>query len=118
MNYEYIKKDWERTGFLEELPEDRKNMVVNCFNLAIKWVTDDALVTGKRQGELETLVLPIMYRIGKFVDLTDAQVMEICKEFRHGWLDFQSEKHEDIEDPELHFVRAFSEAKIDQYKKL
>jgi hypothetical protein len=110
------KKNWERIGFLEELPEDRKDMVVNCFNLAIKWVTDDTLVRGKRQGELETLVLPIMYRIAKVVDLTESQVIEILKDFYHAWLSFDPTKDEKSADPELHFVKTFCESKINQYK--
>ena len=110
-------KEFEDFGLLQELPEDRKEMAVFCYNIAIKWITDNSLVTSNDKiGEIEPLILPIFYRIAKVVDLTETQVLETCKEFRQSWLNFDPTKYVNIGDPELHFVKSFAEMKINQYK--
>jgi hypothetical protein len=110
-------KEWEDFGLLAELPEDRKEMVVFCYNTAIKWLTDDLAVTHKKQETFEVLILPTFYRIAKIVDLTEAQVLEICKEFRISWLKFDPTELVNVDDPEAHFIASFAEMKINQYKK-
>lgn len=110
-------KEWEDFGLLAELPEDRKEMTVFCYNIAMKWMTDDSLVTSNDKiGEIEPLILPIFYRIAKVVNLTEVQVLETCKEFRQAWSDFDPTKLVNIDDPELYLVRTFAEMKINQYK--
>ena|ERR1035437_4059774 len=109
-------KEWEDFGLLQELPDDRKEMVVSCYNIVIKWITDDLIATNNRIGEIEPLILPIFYRIAKVIDLTETQVLEICKEFRQSLINFDPTKYENIGDPELHFVKSFAEMKINQYK--
>jgi hypothetical protein len=109
-------KEWEDFGFLAELPEDRKEMVVFCFNIAVDWLIDDLVVTLKKQGEFETLILPLFYRIAKIVDLTETQILEICKEFRISWLQFDPTELVNVDDPELHFIASFAEMKINQLK--
>lgn len=111
-------KEWEDYGLLQEIPEDRKEMVVSCFNIATKWLMEGSLVSSERQGEIETLMLPLFYRIAKFVDLTEMQVLEICKEFRQSWLQHAvGERYPEFVDPEAEFLRAFAEMKINQYKQ-
>lgn len=110
-------KEWEDYGLLAEIPEDRKEMVVSCFNISSKWLVEDSLVTTEKHGEFETMVLPLFYRIAKIVDLTEEQVIEICKEFRQGWVDFDPTELVNIGDPELHFVKSFAEMKINQLKQ-
>jgi hypothetical protein len=109
-------KDYEDYGLLAELPEDRKEMAVFCYNIATKWVTDGFLVTDV-QETFEVLVLPLFYRIAKEIDLTEAQVLETCRELRQSWSDFNPTKLVNVGDPELHFIKSFAEAKINQYKQ-
>lgn len=109
-------KEWEDFGLLAELPEDRKQMTVDCYNIATKWLMDCSIVTSEKAGEFEPLVLPIFYRITKVIDLTEAQVLETCKEFLHSWSLFDLIEHVSLGDPELHFVESFAEMKINQYK--
>ena len=33
---EYTREKWEELGLLEQLPEDRKEMTVFCYNIVIK----------------------------------------------------------------------------------
>ena len=110
-------KEWEDFGLLAELPEDQKQMAVDCYNIAIKWLTDDLMVTDNKIGEIEPLILPIFYRIAKVVDLTETEILETCKEFRQALLVFDPTKLVNIDDPELYFVKSFAENKIKQYKK-
>ena len=113
-------KEWEKIGFLSDIPEERKQMVADCFNTASKWLIEGSIVTSEKQGELETLVFPLFYRIAKVVDLTEAQVLETCKEFRQAWVDFDPSQLINVEylaDPELHFVKSFAEMKINQLKQ-
>jgi hypothetical protein len=109
-------KEFEDFGLLAELPEDRKEMVVFCYNIAIKWVTDRPIITDDRIGEIEVLILPLFYRIAKIVDLTEVQVLETCKEFWHSWLDADMTEYDKLVDPEAAFLKAFAEMKINQYK--
>lgn len=110
-------KEFEDFGLLAELPEDRKQMTVDCYNIAIKWVTDHSLVvTDDRMGEIEVLILPLFYRIAKVVDLNETQVLETCKEFWHSWLHADMTRYAKLIDPEAAFLKAFAEMKINQYK--
>ena len=113
-------KEWEDYGLLAELPEERKQMVVECFNTASKWLIEGSLVTLEEQGDVETLILPLFYRIAKIVDLTEAEVLEICRDFRHAWLTKdadEAESHYNAIDFELMFLSKFAEMKINQYKQ-
>jgi len=107
-------KEWEDFGLLAELPEDRKQMTVDCYNIAIKWIIDDNIISDNIIGEIEPLILPVFYRIAKIVDLTETEMLETCKEFRQAWLSFDPTKLVNVDDPELHFVKSFAENKITQ----
>jgi hypothetical protein len=110
-------KEWEDFGLLAELPEDRKQMTVDCYNIAMKWLIDAPInVNDKIIGEIEPLILPVFYRIAKVVDLTETEVLDTCKEFRESWLSFDPTKLINVGDPELHFVKSFAENKINQIK--
>jgi hypothetical protein len=106
-------KEWEDYGLLAELPEDRKEMVVFCYNIVMDWLTKDDI----HKEEIEGLILPTFYRIAKIVDLTETQVLETCKEFGQSWLGFDPTELLNVDDPELHYVASFAENKINQYKK-
>jgi hypothetical protein len=105
-------KEWEDYGLLAELPEDRKEMVVFCYNIVMDWLTKDDI----HEEEIEELLFPIFYRIAKVVDLTETEILETCKEFRQSWLSFDPTKLVDVDDPELYFVKSFAEKKINQIK--
>ena len=113
-NFEgYTREKWEELGLLAELPEDRKEMVVSCYNIVMDWLTKD----DTHKEEIEELLLPTFYRITKIINLTEAQVLETCKEFGQSWLGFDSTELLNVDDPELHYVASFAEEKINQYKK-
>ena len=105
-------KEWEDFGLLAELPENRKEMVANCYNIVMDWLTKD----DTHEEEIEFLLLPVFYRIAKIVDLTKEQVLETCKEFQQAWLDFDPTKLVNVDDSELYLVKSFVEMKINQYK--
>jgi hypothetical protein len=118
IQYYSTLKEWENSGLLTNIPEERKQMMVNCFNSAIKWITSNSIVSDDvRLGEFETMILPVLYRIVKEVDLTEEKVFEVCREFRHSWLNFDPTNLVNIADPEQHFVKTYAEIKINQYKK-
>jgi hypothetical protein len=113
---EYTKEKWEDFGLLAELPEDRKEMVVSCYNIVMDWLAKD----DSHEEEIEALILPLLYRIAKIVDLTKTQVIEICKEFQQSWSTKDSdeaESHYLAIDFEMMFISKFAEMKINQYKK-
>jgi hypothetical protein len=110
-------QEWEEYGLLAEIPEDRKQMVVDCFNFACKWLIEGSFVSDEPQGELETMILPLFYRIAKVVDLTEAQMLDICREFRQTWKKTDRTKFPEYADVELEVVRGFAESKIEQYKQ-
>jgi hypothetical protein len=110
-------EEWENSGLLKDIPEDRKQMVVNCFNIAVDWLTADKVVSADdTDGQIETLILPLFYRIAKEVDLNKTQVLETCKEFRQSWLHADMTRYAKLIDPEAAFLRAFAEMKVNQYK--
>ena len=61
---EYTREKWEELGLLAELPEDRKEMVVSCYNIVMDWLAKD----DSHEEEIEALILPVFYRIAKIVD--------------------------------------------------
>jgi hypothetical protein len=110
-------KEWENSGLLQDISEDRKQMMVDCFNVAIDWLTADKVVSADdTDDQIETLILPLFYRIAKIVDLNKIQVLEICKEFRQSWSHADMTRYAKIVDPEAAFLKAFAEMKISQYK--
>ena len=115
--YYKTQEEWEGSGLLQDIPEDRKQMVVDCFNIAIDWITEDKVVSDDdRMGEIEVLILPLFYRIAKEVDLNKTQVLETCKEFRQSWLNADMTRYAKLIDPEAAFLQAFAGMKIIQYK--
>jgi hypothetical protein len=112
-------KEWEDFGLLAELPEDRKEMVVFCYNIAVKWITDGLLVTDNdKMTEIEQLILPLLYRIAKIVDLTETEVLETCKEFQQSWLTekVKVDEYNMVIDFEMMFIAKFAEMKINEIK--
>jgi hypothetical protein len=111
---EYTKEEWEDFGLLAQLPEDRKEMVVNCYNIVMDWLTKD----DTHEEEIEPLLFPLLYRIAKIVDLTETEVLETCKEFQQSWLmeKVKVDEYNMIIDFEMMLIAKFAEMKINQHK--
>lgn len=105
-------KEWEDFGLLEQLPEDRKEMTVFCYNVVMEWLTKD----DSHEEYIESAILALFYRIAKIVDLTEVQVLETCKEFQNSWKNTDWTRYIQLSDPEAAFLKAFAEMKITQYK--
>lgn len=107
--------EWEKSGLLQDISEDRKEMITNCFNIAVDWINDIKIADdGERIGEIEVLIFPLFYRIAKEVDLDKIQILEVCKEFRHAWYRADMSRYPKSIDPEAAFLKAFAEMKINQ----
>jgi hypothetical protein len=116
MEEEYSRKKWEMLGFLEGVPENRKDKVVESMNFATNWLTRLKENSDEDTSELETITLPVMLRIALQVDMTKAEVLESCKELRQQWEKFDRTRFPKTVDPEAAFCKAFGEMKISQYK--
>ena len=103
-------------GLLGSTPEDRKDKVVESLNFATNWLSRLKDNSGEDTGELETITLPVVLRIANQVDLTEVEVLEICKELRQQWQKFDRTRFPGNIDPEAAFCKSFAEMKINQYK--
>ncbi len=116
MTEEYSKEKWEMLGFLESVPENRKDKVVESMNFATNWLSHLNDNSDEDTSEIETITLPVILRIALQVDLTKAEVLETCKELRQQWVKFDRTRFPKSVDPEAAFCKSFAEMKINQYK--
>lgn len=115
-NHTYTRKQWENLGLLVNTPENRKDGVVHSLNVAVKWLVD-APINSDDDGEIETITLPAILRITNEVDLTDIEVLEICKELRITYKNFDRTRYIRLKDPEASFIKEFCNIEIKEHKK-
>lgn len=75
----YTREKWEEFGLLESTPEDRKDKAVHALNLAVHWINDNSI---NSDAQLGTLPVTIILLIVNKIDVTDEEVLNICKEVR------------------------------------
>jgi hypothetical protein len=75
----YTREKWEEFGLFESTPEDRKDKAVRALNLAVNWINNNAI---NSDSQLSTLPVTIILLIVNKVDVTDEEVLNICKEVR------------------------------------
>ena len=92
---DYTKEKWENLGLLNNIPEDRKDNVVETLNFAVKLLldnqihlsnritreSDDLTITGDDLIKLETVFIPLLLRTLVFVDISHEEIKYIYNDF-------------------------------------
>jgi hypothetical protein len=116
-NFEgYTREKWEDLGLLETIPEDRKDKAVHALNLSCKWTSDKTI----NPDEIyETLPISIILLIIKKIDLSDEEVLNICKEVRPAVEAYDFGKFNGISSLglECEFMHEFTEYQINKLQK-
>lgn len=110
---EYTREKWEEIGISESIPEDRKDKAVRALNIALKWIHDNSI---NSDDEIETLPLSIILLIIKKVDISDEEVLNICKEVRPAVEAYDFSRFNGISQLglECEFMHEFSELRIEK----
>jgi hypothetical protein len=78
---EFTKEQWENIGLLEGVSEDRKEMVSHAMTLAFNWIDSQPKPEQDIPGyQHEIYPLEAARRVAMSIDLTDEEILEICKE--------------------------------------
>lgn len=112
----YTREKWEELGLLESTPEDRKDKAVHALNLAVRWMNDNSI---NSDDEVETLPVTIILLIINKVDVTDEEVLNICKEVRPAVEAYDFGKFNGISQIglECEFMHEFTEHQIEKLQK-
>jgi hypothetical protein len=113
-NYSKTKEEWEKIGVLELTPEDRKDKVVNALNIAVKWLIEFPINIDTTADYINVIVPVVIVRIANNVDISEDEVLMICKEINIAYKNFDPSTLPDSTDPDAEFFRAFCDAKINQ----
>jgi len=112
---EWNRKKWEEIGVLVGIPEYRKDIVAYAMTVAFNWIEQN--MSGCQH---EVLPIEVVNRIARTIDLTDEQILEICKEVHpaHDGYDFNKFNYVggNTIDYEAEFVGEFCDKKIEQLK--
>ena len=110
---EYTKEKWEELGLLESTPEDRKDKAVHALNLALKWISDKSINSDISES-FETLPVTIILLIVNKIDVTDEEILNICKEVRPAVESYDFNKFNGISAMglECEFMHEFTEYQI------
>lgn len=105
---------WDDIGLLDKLPHDRKKFVANMFEKAKDIMLDYQIHTNE---EINVLIFPIIYKVGKEIDFNIKQLETIFNEVR-DCLNTNKNEREYLEninvDFEQLFVYGYSKKKIKQ----
>ncbi|MFA5207114.1 MAG: hypothetical protein WC428_00290 [Candidatus Paceibacterota bacterium] len=112
-NFTKTKEEWEAIGILSITFEDRKDKVVNALNIGVQWLIGLPISTNVNDYR-ESIVLPVIVKIANEVDVSEEEVLTICKEIYTGFKIFDPSTLPNSIDPEAEFVRAFCVSKINQ----
>lgn len=109
------KKEWEEIGLLSNIPEDRKDKVVNALNLIVDAMVGDIV-------EVETRPVPVIMRIVCEVDVPNEDIPRLFNEIlgEYNNHDFEKDKaeHEHMNlDYESMFLTKIADMKIKEYKQ-
>jgi hypothetical protein len=113
---DYTREKWEELGLLESTPEDRKDKAVHALNLAVHWINNNTIDSDR---QLETLPVTIILLIINKVDVTDDEVLNICKEVRPAVETYDFSKFNGISQIglECEFMHEFTEHQIEKLKQ-
>lgn len=120
---DYTRKDWERIGFLEDTPEERKDNVANVLNILMKTVIENQIHSDDTQ--FETMPFPVVIRIVNAVDVPDEDISRLYHEICMAFKKFSTPEnlakvygeHEGMNlDYETEFAYDYANRKIEQYK--
>ena len=131
-NYSKTKEEWETTGILESTPEDRKDKVVNALNIGVKWIIESDYVKDDIDfidwvgdtNNINTMVPVVIVKILNKIDVTDEEILTICKEVNSARRNFDSatllnstDSYKELGiDLNAEFFRNFCDAKVNQLK--
>lgn len=110
-----ILKKWQSLGLLENTPNERKEFVANSLELLTAYllhINDD-----NDDGIYQTMIYPILVRIGREVDFGINDFMLILNEVMNEILLIKYDENSDIDYEEL-FCNEYSNKKIEELKKI
>ena len=120
----YTRQKWERIGFLEDTPEDRKDKVANVLNILMKTVIENQ--THSDDTQFEVIPFPVIIRIVNAVDVPDEEISRLYNEMRQAFKKFSTPEnlakvygmHEGMNlDYETEFAYDYANKKIEEYKQ-
>lgn len=117
---EYTREKWEDIGILKNIPEDRKDKVVNALNIATNAMKVNTIHTDVMSDE--TVPIPVIMKIVCAVDVPDEDIPRLYNEIlrEYNGHDFEKDKASYdylIMDYEAMFLSKFADFKIEQYKQ-
>ena len=118
---DYTREDWERIGLLEDISEDRKDMVAHAMTVSFNWIDNQPKPEQDISGhQNETLPLLAAHRVAKSINLTDDEILEISKEVGSAYekflIDFDELTVYSYIDIECEFLSHYCDNKIEEYK--
>jgi len=81
------KHHWEKIGLLDNVPEDKKNYFNNAFDFTLNYLLSDHELSN--DGTPETLIFPIIRRIGIEYEISNDEIIEMINELPEKYKDFQ-----------------------------
>lgn len=103
-------KKWESLGLLDKTNDNRKEFVSNSLELLVSYLNH--IYDESNDGKYESIMFPIVTRIGNSIDFGINDFINIINEVRSEFVNDNNS-----EDMELKFVENFCEKKINQLKK-
>lgn len=112
----HTKEQWEEIGLLLTVPEDRKDDATRMLNLALEYHLGGEAKEDKHKP-FETIGFPILIKIIKEINLSDAEALEILKEIPSALKKYNTHQFDGYPvDIEMEFAHRYCEDKIEQLK--
>lgn len=110
MNERLVK--WENLGLLAKTPENRKEFVANSLELLIAYL--NYVYKEEQDGNFETIMFPIIARIGNEVEFGINDLFSIIDELKIGITDLNFESK--FVDVEAIYVPKYCDNKVIELK--
>jgi hypothetical protein len=102
---------WEKMGFLQDIPKKRKKEVEDKLSFTYFYIANLPF------GEYTIMIPPIIIRILRIINLTEEEIMSICKEIIHTFdEEFKKTKEKGIKEPHIEYCKRYAENYINNYK--
>ena len=112
----HTKEKWEEIGLLETVPEDRKDDATRMLNIALEYNLAEEAKEDKHRS-FQTIGFPILIKIVKEVNISDAEALEILKEIPSALKRYDDHQFDGYPvDIEMEFAHRYCEDKIEILK--
>ena len=113
----FTRNQWKEMGLLDGTSEEFEERATKAMNVAFLYMYDKR-EEGKSE-QFELLPLMVISRVIRSVDITDEEVLEICKEVEAALetYDFNKFMGYSSIDVEAEFVAEFVDRKLEELKK-